>query len=349
MRPDVKLGVATSLVLVLVAGGYYLFRDGQEESIPVTERPTASPGKAEKKDQPAKSPAASKQTRPRLAKKASPKTTLARDAGRDKANQPGSRKVADSAGAPKTATPERPGTTPRQAMARKGTARAPATTGKAGRKDAPVPDRPTRSGQVPRTSPPATASGQNEASRPQPGAARPAEAQTRRETRAQRGGDATARRSTPARPLGRSAPTPTSTARPAATAVETHRVQPGDTFASLAKDYYGDEKYTQFLIDSNPEVPDPRRLRIGAVIKLPAPPPDLTRSASAPPGATSAPTGTSAARTYQVRPGDSFYGVARDVLGDAARWQELFELNKELVKGDPKRLRPGQVLVLPQS
>ena len=126
-------------------------------------------------------------------------------------------------------------------------------------------------------------------------------------------------------------------------------MQPGDTFASLAKDYYGDEKYTQFLIDSNPEVPDPRRLRIGTLIKLPAAPPDLARSASAPPGAKSALTGTRASRTYQVRPGDSFYGVARDVLGDAARWQELFELNKELVKGDPKRLRPGQVLVLPQS
>jgi nucleoid-associated protein YgaU len=29
------------------------------------------------------------------------------------------------------------------------------------------------------------------------------------------------------------------------------------------------------------------------------------------------------------------------------RWTEIFELNKELVKNDPKRLRPGMVIRLP--
>ena len=58
MRPDVKLGVATSLVLVLVAGGYYLFRDGQEEPIPVSDGPARSPASiAQRKQQPTKSPA----------------------------------------------------------------------------------------------------------------------------------------------------------------------------------------------------------------------------------------------------------------------------------------------------
>ncbi len=52
-------------------------------------------------------------------------------------------------------------------------------------------------------------------------------------------------------------------------------------------------------------------------------------------------------RTYQVKTGDSFYGIARDVLGDANRWNELLALNREKVDSNPNRLRVGQVLVLP--
>jgi len=119
----------------------------------------------------------------------------------------------------------------------------------------------------------------------------------------------------------------------------------------LAKDYYGDEKFTQFLINGNPEIRDPRRLRVGAVVRLPAAPADQAKpdSAAAVESATPGASGTGTARTYRVRPGDSFYRVARDVLGDASRWEELFELNKELVRGDPKRLQVGQEIVLPRS
>ena len=37
MRPDVKLGVVSSMVFVLVAGMYFLYRDGQEQPILVAE------------------------------------------------------------------------------------------------------------------------------------------------------------------------------------------------------------------------------------------------------------------------------------------------------------------------
>lgn len=53
------------------------------------------------------------------------------------------------------------------------------------------------------------------------------------------------------------------------------------------------------------------------------------------------------ARTYKVQSGDSFFGIAKTQLGNGARWKELFELNKALVKGDPNRLRPGMVLTMP--
>jgi nucleoid-associated protein YgaU len=52
-------------------------------------------------------------------------------------------------------------------------------------------------------------------------------------------------------------------------------------------------------------------------------------------------------QTYTVKTGDTFYGIAQDQLGDASRWQEIFDLNKDVVHGDPKRLQVGHVLVLP--
>ncbi len=50
--------------------------------------------------------------------------------------------------------------------------------------------------------------------------------------------------------------------------------------------------------------------------------------------------------TYRVRPGDSLWIIARRVLGAGARWREIYELNRDVLKS-PHRLRPGIVLKLP--
>lgn len=144
-------------------------------------------------------------------------------------------------------------------------------------------------------------------------------------------------------------------------AVDTHRVQPGDTLAALAKTYYGNERYARFLKESNPQSASAEPLTPGTVIRIPANPTDTApdRSAArvgAAPLASpvTAPTsradssGKSAGKTYQVRTGDSFYSIARTVLGDSKRWKDLYELNRKAVRDDPKNLRPGQVLTLPE-
>ena len=53
-----------------------------------------------------------------------------------------------------------------------------------------------------------------------------------------------------------------------------------------------------------------------------------------------------AGRTYIVKPGDSLSAIAKAVYGNAARWPEIFEANKSLIK-DPKLIRPGQELQIP--
>ncbi|MFQ5589875.1 MAG: LysM peptidoglycan-binding domain-containing protein [Phycisphaerae bacterium] len=127
-------------------------------------------------------------------------------------------------------------------------------------------------------------------------------------------------------------------------------MQAGDTIASLAVAYYGHEKYVQFLIDQNPQVKDVRRLRIGSRIKIPPRPKggSAARTLNAR-RALPVDKGAEDQRTYRVRPGDTFYAIARSVLSDASRWEEIFALNRALVKGDPKNLQVGQVLVLPDS
>ncbi|GAA2616305.1 MULTISPECIES: LysM peptidoglycan-binding domain-containing protein [Streptomyces] len=52
-------------------------------------------------------------------------------------------------------------------------------------------------------------------------------------------------------------------------------------------------------------------------------------------------------RTYTVKPGDSLSAIARQELGNEARWRELYAMNKGVVGPSPDLLRPGTVLTLP--
>ena len=52
-----------------------------------------------------------------------------------------------------------------------------------------------------------------------------------------------------------------------------------------------------------------------------------------------------ASRTYTVQPGDTLSGIAAAHGLDG--WQRLYEVNRGVIGGDPNRIYPGQVLVLP--
>jgi LysM repeat protein len=50
--------------------------------------------------------------------------------------------------------------------------------------------------------------------------------------------------------------------------------------------------------------------------------------------------------TYVVKKGDSLSKIAGELLGDANRWPEIFEANKDKIE-DPNLIYPGQEFVIP--
>jgi nucleoid-associated protein YgaU len=64
--------------------------------------------------------------------------------------------------------------------------------------------------------------------------------------------------------------------------------------------------------------------------------------------ATGAPASSSAAQqTYTVKPGDTLSKIAKQYLGDANAYMEIFNANRDQLS-DPDKIKPGQVLKIPQ-
>jgi nucleoid-associated protein YgaU len=53
-----------------------------------------------------------------------------------------------------------------------------------------------------------------------------------------------------------------------------------------------------------------------------------------------------AAQTYTVVAGDSLSKIAKNIYGDAKKWQKIYEANKDQIK-NPDLIHPGQVLKIP--
>ena len=56
--------------------------------------------------------------------------------------------------------------------------------------------------------------------------------------------------------------------------------------------------------------------------------------------------GAPADRTYTVKSGDTLSKIAKETLGDANAYTEIFNANKDQLS-DPDKIKPGQVLKIP--
>lgn len=51
---------------------------------------------------------------------------------------------------------------------------------------------------------------------------------------------------------------------------------------------------------------------------------------------------------HEVKKGDTLWAIAQKTLGNGARYPEIFEANKPMLK-DPDKIYPGQMLRIPQD
>jgi len=140
-------------------------------------------------------------------------------------------------------------------------------------------------------------------------------------------------------------------------------VQPNDNFYTISEKAYGDSGYFKALYEYN-RVQHPRsdQLQVGDQIEVPhlavleqrypdlCPKPRSQPAASgnAIPVASNASTSASG-RTYVVARGDTLFDIARWELGKAARWVEIYDLNRDQLGSDFNFLSPGMRLRLPKD
>jgi nucleoid-associated protein YgaU len=53
-------------------------------------------------------------------------------------------------------------------------------------------------------------------------------------------------------------------------------------------------------------------------------------------------------RTYTIEKGDTLSKIAKEHLGSANAWKQIFEANRDVID-DPDRIFPGQVIKLPPA
>lgn len=142
----------------------------------------------------------------------------------------------------------------------------------------------------------------------------------------------------------------------------TYEVNPGDTLSRIAKRHYGTASthVINAIFDANrAQLSSPDVLKVGMKLALPQlknQPIRVARNPEALPQrkSTTDPNMTSPKsvspsrrwRWYQIKKNDRYISIAREQLGDGARWQEIFELNKEKFP-DPSRIRDGVKIKLP--
>lgn len=156
---------------------------------------------------------------------------------------------------------------------------------------------------------------------------------------------------------------PPSPRKPAVSWPTRHKISAGDTLSDISYRYYSTSNQVKHILGANPNIKNPKALKIGDILIIPAPVPiaqaiatDKGRTGSSESRAgerrtsdsrRSPGSAASAARRYRVQSGDSLYRIAREMLGDPSRWKEVYDQNRAVIGKDPLRLKPGMLLTLP--
>jgi nucleoid-associated protein YgaU len=84
--------------------------------------------------------------------------------------------------------------------------------------------------------------------------------------------------------------------------------------------------------------PDPLFWRLNTGVQPMSDMPDFSNVSSG--------SSSTAEKIYEVKSGDSLSKIAKNEYGDANKWPQIFEANKDVLK-DPNKIFPGQKLKIP--
>jgi nucleoid-associated protein YgaU len=143
----------------------------------------------------------------------------------------------------------------------------------------------------------------------------------------------------------------------------TYTVQPNDNYWEISRKVYGAGSYFKALAEHNRrKVPSEDELAVGDVISVPeiakleesypglcprSSRREIVQRRAAVAGAPVRNVGYVGGRRYVVQEGDTLFDIARCELGKAARWVEIYELNRDMLGEDFDYLTPGLELALP--
>jgi len=139
-----------------------------------------------------------------------------------------------------------------------------------------------------------------------------------------------------------STPPVKSTASAAAPAGAEYTVKSGDTLEAIARAQLGDGQKWRAIVEMNPGL-DPKALKVGQKLKMPAGGTATAKESSAPTSGAA----NSATNTYTVQKGDTLVAIARKFYGGDSDWKRILDANTSVLKGDAAALRPGMKLTIP--
>jgi nucleoid-associated protein YgaU len=139
-----------------------------------------------------------------------------------------------------------------------------------------------------------------------------------------------------------STPPAKSTTSAAAPAGADYTVKSGDTLEAIARAQLGDGQKWRAIVEMNPGL-DPKALKVGQKLKMPAGGTASAKESSAPTSGAA----NSATNTYTVQKGDTLVAIARKFYGGDSDWKRILDANTSVLKGDAAALRPGMKLTIP--
>ncbi|MCW8133253.1 MAG: LysM peptidoglycan-binding domain-containing protein [Planctomycetota bacterium] len=133
------------------------------------------------------------------------------------------------------------------------------------------------------------------------------------------------------------------------TSANVYVVKSGDTLSGISNQFFAGRTQSgiKAILAANKDViPDANRLRPGMKLKIPNLPETASKTEAlktANPVAEKPKTTTAAEGTYVVQSGDTLERIARKLLNNGSRWNEIYEMNRDRIS-DPGRLRVGMQL-----